>query len=337
VDPLDWPLICISWDQQYYTDIAVAFGIRHGASFTQRVSQAVCDILGAEQFITLSYIDDFIGGQASLELANTAYDRSRDLFLELGLDLNPKKCTSPTNIITWIGVTFNTLNMTMSIPAQVITDTLTLVQSWLTKTYATRHELQVLLGKLFYAGKCCHAARLFVSRMLVTLRASSPTSTTALPDSFRSDLHWWSSMLPVFNGRLLIQPQRPTHQIFIEVLPTEVIIHTSNHTTTAPLPDSVASNNSVSHGNCFAVLVALTLWGERWSEGELLVFCVHPQQLKFLVHGQARNEAILRVARHIWLITARFDIILNPDTLDSVPQQYRTLVGPPAIQFIPML
>jgi hypothetical protein len=53
IDPLDWPLTCISWRGAYYTDIAVAFGVRHGAAFTQRVSQALCDILGVEGIPTL--------------------------------------------------------------------------------------------------------------------------------------------------------------------------------------------------------------------------------------------------------------------------------------------
>ena len=38
IDPLDWPLICICWDRAYYVNISVAFGVRHGAAFAQRLS-----------------------------------------------------------------------------------------------------------------------------------------------------------------------------------------------------------------------------------------------------------------------------------------------------------
>ena len=190
-DPLDWPLICLTWEHSYYINISVAFGIRHGAAFTQRVSQAVCDILDAEQITTLPYIDDYIGAHPSLALATTAYNRSLQLFRELGLELNPSKCVPPTTTITWIGVVFDSQDMSMRIPPTVITDTLTLVHTWLQRTTATRHNLQVLLGKLFHAGKCCLAARLFVGRMLATLRATTPSGSITLSHSFRADLQWW--------------------------------------------------------------------------------------------------------------------------------------------------
>jgi hypothetical protein len=111
VDPLDWPLLCISWDNKFYANISVAFGIRHGASFAQRLSQAVCDILEAEGITTVPYIDDFIGAHPSLLAATTAFQRSLHLFTELGLDLNPTKCVPPTTCIIWIGVKFNTTDM----------------------------------------------------------------------------------------------------------------------------------------------------------------------------------------------------------------------------------
>jgi hypothetical protein len=60
-DPLDWPLLGIQWDCKFYIDVAIAFGLCHGASFAQRVSTAVCDILATESYTALSYIDDFLG------------------------------------------------------------------------------------------------------------------------------------------------------------------------------------------------------------------------------------------------------------------------------------
>jgi hypothetical protein len=319
IDPLDWPLTCITWGDFHYANISVAFGIRHGAAFAQRLSQAVCDILGAESIKSLSYIDDFIGANPSLELANQAYARSISLCEELGLDLNTEKSVSPTTQITWIGVVYNTVNMSMRIPPQVIADTLELVQGWLVKQTATRHDLQVLLGKLFYAGKCCHAARLFVARMLDTLRSATPTGSVPLTQSFRADLHWWSSMLPAFNGRLLIQLHRPTYHLYLDIHPPHVTIHTLADTATAPLPQHVATNNQGSHCNCFAVLVALKLWGHLWSEGELLICSPQPQNLQVLVHGRSRDESILATARDIWLFTARWDIRLTPVPLGEFP------------------
>jgi hypothetical protein len=312
----------------------VAFGIRHGASFTQRLSQAVCDILGAEQIFLLPYIDDFIGGKPSLELASSAYARCLDLFAELGLELNTAKCMPPTTHLTWIGVTYDTIDMTMKIPTKVIAETKALVASWLHKVSATRHELQVLLGKLFHAGKCCHPARIFVGRMLGTLRSTSPTCSSTLSNQFRADLHWWHNMLPTYNGRLLIQLVRPAHSLYIDVTDNTISVHTHTHTSTAPIPVAVATtDHRWAHRECFAVLVALTLWGSNWREAEVFVHCTDPHKLKVLVHGKSHNEAILHIARHIWSLTALHDIALTPTVNNPPCHDNNQLVDAPTVMF----
>ena len=45
-----------------------------------------------------------------------------------------------------------------------------LVEEWDTKSLATIHQLQALLGKLLHIAHCCSLARLFVNGMLATLR-----------------------------------------------------------------------------------------------------------------------------------------------------------------------
>jgi hypothetical protein len=335
IDPLDWPLIGLSWDGCYYTNISVAFGIRHGAAFTQRVSQAVCDILGAEQITSIPYIDDFIGGQPSLSLATAAYNRSLHLFAELGLDLNPKKCTSPTTTITWIGVTYNTLDMTMKIPTRVIQETKAMVEQWLHKAKATRHELQCLLGKLFHAGKCCPSARIFVGRMLVTLRDTPPTGSSNLSIEFRANLTWWKDMLPTYNGRFLIQLSRPQHHLYIEVLDNSITVRTDTLTTTAPTPANVSTNDHRwANRECYAVLVALHLWGVHWLEAELLIHCRDPKKLQVLVHGRSRHQAIMHIARQIWSFTAQYDIVLTPTTHIAVGYAHLQVVEPPSVKLI---
>jgi hypothetical protein len=41
VDPIDWPLTGLSWDNHLFVDILVAFRLMTGAMFFQRVTNAV--------------------------------------------------------------------------------------------------------------------------------------------------------------------------------------------------------------------------------------------------------------------------------------------------------
>jgi hypothetical protein len=330
IDPLDWPLICLSWQDQYYINISVAFGVRHGAAFTQRLSQAVCDILDREDIFSIPYIDDYIGARPSLDLATEAYDRSLQLFGELGLVLNPSKCVTPTTSLTWIGVTYDSLTMTMYIPLPVIADTQQLVTTWLHRTTASRHDLQVLLGKLFHAGKCCPASRIFVGRMLITLRSATSTGVTTLSPEFQADLLWWRDMLPTYNGRLLIQLHRPTYHLHIDIHGPTLDVSTYTHITTIPIPLAVATtDHKWAHRECFAVLISLLLWGSQWAQAELCIHCTTPHKLMVLVHGRSRNAAMLDIGRRIWLITAHLDICLNPVPQGSPTNINLCVVQPP--------
>ena len=61
-DPLDWPFLALEWNNETYMDVAIPFGLRHGASACQRVSEAIGDIVEDEVTADmLPYIDDTSG------------------------------------------------------------------------------------------------------------------------------------------------------------------------------------------------------------------------------------------------------------------------------------
>ena len=48
LDPLDWPLACIKWDDQYMVDIVMPFGVRSSSLNMQRVANLIVLILEKE-------------------------------------------------------------------------------------------------------------------------------------------------------------------------------------------------------------------------------------------------------------------------------------------------
>ena len=138
-------------------------------------------------------------------------------------------------------------------------------------------------------------------------------------------------MLPTYNGRLLIQLSRPTADLYIKTDASTVTVFTGTHTSTANIPNIITNNrHSQAPRECFAILLALTLWSPQWAESELLVYCLEPSHLQVLVHGRSRDEAILSIARHIWLITAQQDIIITPLLHTTMDYQLRVTVPAPA-------
>ena len=115
------------------------------------------------------------------------------------------KLCPPSTCMEFIGITFDTVTSTISIPANKIAEIMALVRTWQGRSCATKHQLQSLLGKLHHVSKCVKPARLFVSRMLDTLRSVPDRGRVALNADFQRDLQWFANFLPTYNGRNMMQ------------------------------------------------------------------------------------------------------------------------------------
>jgi hypothetical protein len=64
--------------------------------------------------------------------------------------------------------------MQVSIPQDKLAEVANMLEAWAGKRAATLHELRVLLGKLLFVAQCSKPARMFLGRMLATLRDCPP-------------------------------------------------------------------------------------------------------------------------------------------------------------------
>lgn len=133
-DPLDYPLLGIWWDGQYYLDTAIGFGLRTGSMICQRVTNAVGYIMKKVYAAdTLQYVDDCVGaeisstgccdtdvnmpagsagddqlvalsGQSRNNPADQAFHNLRHLLAELGIPESVPKLCFPDTCMEFIGV-----------------------------------------------------------------------------------------------------------------------------------------------------------------------------------------------------------------------------------------
>jgi hypothetical protein len=196
VDPLDWPLQGIMWDNDYYVATSIQFGSRWGCFACQTTQQAVCDLLRHDAVDATVYVDDYFIISKTILGAQRGFQKAMSLTDELGIDRSVQKDQLPTQILQWIGYLIDTVHMTVSIPPAKIRDIIHLLDNWKNKLSATRHELQSILGKLHYISRCCHPARLFVGRMLETLRTAPENGSVLLTSPFKCDITWFQKFLP---------------------------------------------------------------------------------------------------------------------------------------------
>ena len=118
----------------------------------QRTSEAVCYIHGKKGFISRPYLDDFGGAEATKGVADDALNSLQAVMGELGVQEAKHKVCRPSQRMVWLGIMFDYMEMTMTIPASKMQEVGEEVEKWMGKRQATQREMQSLLGLLQFVA-----------------------------------------------------------------------------------------------------------------------------------------------------------------------------------------
>ena len=114
LDPFDYSLLGYIWKNMYYFDKVLAMGHRIAPYICQRVTSALVHIHRENSWFILNYVDDFVGAERE-HWAHLAYVELGQVLANAGLLENEKKAVSLTQVIKFLGVTFNARDGTMQV------------------------------------------------------------------------------------------------------------------------------------------------------------------------------------------------------------------------------
>ena len=161
VDPGDIDLLGIKFRNQYFLDRSLTFGFRHGSQIFQRCTDAIRYIMAEHGYpLLFNYIDDLIYTGLPSQM-DASFNFLKNLLVELGLEISPKKLVPPSTSVTCLGILINSIQKTISIPPEKLAEINQLCIQWSTKIYYGKRDLQSLLGSLLYVSKCVKHSRFF--------------------------------------------------------------------------------------------------------------------------------------------------------------------------------
>jgi hypothetical protein len=308
LDPADWPLINFRTPQGFFTDISLPFGLRWAAMACQRSLSVVVHVCQKQGVTLVLYIDDLAGAAVSYELACQQFHLVQQVMCDLGIQEARHKASPPAQSMVWLGLLFDTINMTISIPKDKIVEVLDLLQAWRVKTSATRKQLQSILGKLFHVGQCIAPARKFVNRMLTTMRACPVHGRIILDDDFKKDLQWFVHFMPSTNGvYLLDQTWREPVSVVVDSCLTGAgaacIDIKQAYQFVYPL-DLLQRKLSICQLECLNALAAIRLWAPQFVGRCVELKSDSAAAVAVLQAGRGRDQLLQAAARELWLISA---------------------------------
>ena len=308
MDPNDYDLLGLQW-QKAYIDTRLPFGSRHGSQMFQRCSDAVRYIMKCQNYDVINYCDDFLGF-GTPTTAKRSFDALYDAMQKLGLSTSKKKLVYPGTQAVCLGVLVDTVKGTVSIPDEKLMQVKEVVNTWSSKAYCTKRQLQSLVGLLLYIHKCVGPARYFVNRMLEVLRNAQNPSKILLTDDFMRDLSWFKKILDQYNGTSLFDHRPVECVIELDACLTGLGGCWKNFVYHLAIPLGYNSMGIV-HLEMINILVALKLFKNMWSGKKVLIKCDNQAVVTVLRSGRTKDPFLGACARNVWFTAAVADVELQ--------------------------
>ena len=317
VDPKDYILLGYRWQDLFYFDLVLPFGLRSATLACQRTTSAIAHIFGtAYHHDCVNYIDDFGGVEASYDDALLAFSHLEEIITSLGLESSPTKDCPPTTRMVFLGLTYDTVAMTLEVPPDKLHHISQLLSHWLSSPRVSRSELQSLIGKLSYLCACISPGRIFMQRILRELRRLPHKFTRLTPSpELLADLRWWDKFLSVYNGVSLLRssPWIDNESRFS----TDACLSGIGgffdgrffHSAYPPFIDPVSL--TIASLEMLAVTISVKLWSEDLRGQRVLVRTDNQNTELALNTGRSRVPFVQSCLRELWFYASLFDFELR--------------------------
>ena len=132
-----------------------------------------------------------------------------------------------------------------------------------------------------------------------------------LSQDFQSDLQWWASFLPQWNGKSMLHLPNPQHIITADASGSWGCGAFGSHGRRFQLqwPRSWASHH-IAAKELVPVVMAIALWGAQWQATTVLVRSDNTSVVAALTSGSAKDPLLMNLLRCLHFYLAHFDIHL---------------------------
>lgn len=209
VNPSDWEYFGISWifdnERCFLFDTRVCFGLRCAPYLFTRKGEFVKICMARKGIPIIHYIDDFCVYGGSFDECQKALMQLIVLLGRLGFCISWKKCSSTSQECTYLGLVFNSRNMTISLPQDKLRRLYNEIEFFKHRKGATRKQIARLCGVLSHCARVVRGGRTFSRRVLDLLKGLSQGNPRIhLKEEFRLDIAWWVSWAEHFNSSIFL-------------------------------------------------------------------------------------------------------------------------------------
>ena len=261
------------------------------------------------------YLDDFI----ILGPANdSSCRRGLDVVLELcerqGVPLAMEKLEGPTTCLMFLGIEVDTKAMELRLPEKKLKTLATTIKEWYGRKSCTKRELLSLIGLLSHACKVVRPGRRFLRRLInLSTGTQSLNRCIRLNGECRSDIGWWYTFLPQWNGISMLwdgQKEHPDHKAWSDASDSWGCgAYWGSRWLQFPWPEE-AQGWSISVKEMVPVMWGCFVWGECWRGGVIRWNCDNLAVVEVITRGSSKDGHLSHILRCIHFAEAKFSFTL---------------------------
>ena len=308
----DWNLLGIHWRGEWYVDKCLPFGLRSSPALFNQLAEAIEWILrhcsGVRHII--HYLDDFFtAGPSDSQECEHNMIAMNALCTTIGAPTKPEKEEGPSTTLTFLGILLDSATMTASITAERKTELHQAIRELGGRRTCTKRELLSLIGKLAFACKVVPPGRIFLRRLIdLSTTARHLHHHVTLNRAARADLAWWQHFLPTWPGTSLFLQSDWTPAPDMELFTDASNVGYGAYWAGQWFNDHWSAEQTrytIAWKELYAILVACSTWGSRWSRRRVLFHCDNAAVVAIWGKGSGRCPHLMSLVRHLFLMAAR--------------------------------
>ena len=314
----DWELLGMQWQGQFYFDTCLPFGLRSAPYLFNQYAEALQWILQHNYQVAdlIHYLDDyFVAGPPDSPTCAEHLQQLLHVCSRLGIPVAMDKVEGPVTTLTFLGLELDSTLQQIRLPPSKLSEILTELREWATRTKATKRSLLSLIGKLSFAARAVPAGRLFLRRLIsLSTTVSKLHHRVRLGCQARADVAWWLDFLPAWNGSAyFLNPNAtPANDISLYTdasgtLGCGVYYQGSWFHYPWQPHQLLTAGKSIQWQELFAIVAAALTWGHCWSGQRIRFLCDNQAIVAAWQNKSAKHPEILALLRHLFMHAARLN------------------------------
>ena len=290
----------------YMVDSRLPFGARASPYIFNKITQCVKYMMEQRGFHNIVvYLDDFYLSAATYEECLTAMNMLLRLLRTLGFHINWSKVEGPAQVLTFLGIEINSLDMTIAIPEEKLADTISLVKSFLGKKRSSKKQLQSLVGRLSWLARCCKPGRIYLRALIEAMsKAKAPSHKVITTAAMREDLLWWAEVAPLINGTMAIKEKIPIMTVITDACPIGGAgVFDGDWFYVNWMADSPSlAHLHINYKELLCTILAARRWAPFWKD-RIVVFYTDSMVTKgMLQKGKCRDPVVRSLLKELYML-----------------------------------